>query len=201
MIIGAVADILKKLEERGLTEDTVIVFTADHGDLLGDYGLLLKGPLHAQSLIRVPFIYTDPHAKGAPVCDAVSGTIDISATILNRAGLAGYHGIQGRSLLPEIETGEDHGRGAWIIEEESQWAMFGLDPPVRLKTLVTEDWRVSLYDGCDLAEMYDLRSDPHEMNNLWNDTDHIAVQAALMERMAREMIHYTDLSPAPRRRA
>ncbi|MDG2034570.1 MAG: DUF4976 domain-containing protein, partial [Rhodospirillales bacterium] len=79
--------------------------------------------------------------------------------------------------------------------------MFGLDPPVRLKTLVTEDWRVSLYDGSDLAEMYDLRSDPHEMNNLWNDTDHIAVQAALMERMAREMIHYTDLSPAPRRRA
>ena len=201
MIDDAVADILRKLEERGLTEETVILFTADHGDLLGDYGLLLKGPLHAQSLIRVPFIFADPHTKGVSVCDAISGTIDISATILNRAGLGGYHGIQGRSLMPDIKTGEDHGRGAWLIEEESQWPMFGLEPPVRLKTLVTEDWRVSLYDGSDLAEMYNLRNDPHEMRNLWNNPDYIAVQADLMERMAREMIYYTDLSPAPHRRA
>ena len=55
----------------------------------------------------------------------------------------------------------------------------------KAKTLVTEDWRVSLYDGSDLAEMYNLRNDPHEMRNLWNLPDYIAVQANLMERMAR----------------
>ena len=58
-----------------------------------------------------------------------------------------------------------------------------------------------LHDGSDLAEMYNLRDDPYEMRNLWNNPDYIAVQADLMERMAREMIYYTDLSPAPRRRA
>ncbi len=201
MIDDAVAEILVKLKEKGMDEDTVIIFTADHGDFLGQYGLLLKGPLHAQSIIRVPFIYADPYAQGASLCEAVSGTMDISQTILSRAGIGGYHGMQGRSLLPEIETGHDHGRGAWIVEEESQWAMFGLEPPVRVKSLVTEDWRVSLYDGSDLAEMYNLKNDPFEMNNLWNDSDHVAVQAELMERMARELIYYTDLSPQPRRRA
>jgi arylsulfatase A-like enzyme len=126
--------------------------------------------------------------------------MDISSTILARAGLAGFNGMQGRSLLPEIQTGKDQGRGARIIEEEMQYDVFDMKTPIRLRTLITDDWRLSIYED-DIAEMYDLKNDPDEINNLWGEPDYIETQADLLTRMTRELIHYTDLSPAPRRRA
>ena len=126
--------------------------------------------------------------------------MDISSTILARAGLAGFNGMQGRSLLPEIQTGKDQGRGARIIEEEMQYDVFDMKTPIRLRTLITDDWRLSIYED-DIAEMYDLKNDPDEINNLWGEPDYIETQADLLTRMTRELIHYTGLSPAPRRRA
>jgi arylsulfatase A-like enzyme len=200
MIDDAIGSILERLKKTGLEENTVIIFTSDHGEFLGDYGLLLKGPLHVNSVTNVPFIYTDPTEKSVPECNAISGTMDIPSTILARAGLAEFNGMQGRSLLPEIQTGKDHGRGARLIEEEMQYDVFDVKTPIRLRTLVTDDWRLSIYED-DIAEMYDLKNDPDEINNLWDEPDYIETQATLLTRMTRELIHYTDLSPAPRRRA
>ena len=201
MIDDAVGAIVAKLKALGLDEDTVIIFTADHGDFLGDHGLALKGPLHLNSIVNVPFIWSDPQTKGVDSCDALAGTIDISSTILERAGLAGFNGMQGRSLLPEIADGADHGRGVHIVEEESQRPLGAMPAPVRVRSLLTDDWRLTVYQAEGYNEMYDLRNDPDETANLWDDPKHAEIRADLLVKMVRESIRTVDVSPAPRRRA
>ncbi len=201
MIDDAIAAVQAKLVALGLDQDTVIVFTADHGDYLGDKSIALKGPLHLNSILNVPFIWSDPTQPTGKICDAISGTIDISSTVLARAGLAGFHGMQGRSLLPEIATGKDHGNGVHLVEEESQRANFGYPGPVKLRSMIAGDWRMTLYEHAPHAEMYNLKSDPDENHNLWNHPDHLKTRAELLERMMRASIHSLDTSPAPRRRA
>src|SRR5947207_1009134 len=111
MIDDGMAKILKCLDELGLTENTVIVFTSDHGDLMGDHQLMLKGAYAYQGLIRVPFIWAEPAGAGGSTAlqtragkrsDALFGTLDIAATFLDRARLAPYNGVQGRSMLPAL---------------------------------------------------------------------------------------------------
>ena len=144
MIVDAIGAVLARLKALGMDKDTVVVFTADHGDFLGDKGILLKGPLHLNSIVNVPFIWHDPADPVARTCDAVSGTIDISSTVLARAGLAGFHGMQGRSLLPEVATGKDHGTGVHLIDEEAQRPGFGYAAPVKLRTMIAGDWRIKI---------------------------------------------------------
>ena len=118
------------MEDLGIADNTVIVFTSDHGDLLGDHQLILKGPIHYDGLIRVPFIWADtPDRVNQGATAAVSGTLDLAQTFLDRADLEPYYGIQGRSLLPEIGGAEDQGPGCALIEQEDQRDYFGLDAP------------------------------------------------------------------------
>jgi arylsulfatase A-like enzyme len=198
MIDDAVGRILQALAAAGLRENTVVVFTADHGDLMGDHGLLFKHPLHYQGLIRVPFLWAEPGASAGFRCGELSGTRDIAATILDRAGIAGYNGLQGRSLLAEIAGQAPAARQeSALIEEDGQRIFGGFSGPVRCRTLVTERWRLSLYSGAEWGELYDLDEDPDELRNLWFDHDHRAVRAEMIERLARSMMAACDSFPLP----
>ena len=99
MIDDAIGRILARLEALGLARDTVVVFTSDHGDLMGDHGLMLKHCFHQEGLVRVPFIWADPDAPVPARNELLAGTLDIAATILARAGLAPYHGMQGHDVV------------------------------------------------------------------------------------------------------
>ncbi len=201
MIDDAVGRVLAKLEELGIADNTIVIFTADHGDFLGDHGLLLKGPLHLNAITRVPFIWSDPAGKSNQVLNSLTSTIDIAPTILARAGLAGFNGMQGRILLSDMEQGEDTGTGDILIDEESQRSVLGLSAPVRVRSMITQDWRITVYDDDELAEMYDLKNDPYELRNLWNDPDYRDQRAELTERMLRRSINLLDRSPLPLARA
>ena len=86
MIDDAVGRILDELDRLGLTENTVVIFTSDHGDLMGDHRLMLKGPLHYDGVIRVPMIWADPRAESqVQVSKELASTIDIAGSILERA--------------------------------------------------------------------------------------------------------------------
>ena len=196
MIDDAVGRILAKLAAAGRARDTVVVFTADHGDFLADHGLMLKGPIHLQGLIRVPFIWAEPQRKPR-VTDALAGTLDIAGSILDRAGIEPYNGIQGKSILPVVEGASDNGHDAVLVEEDGQRTYMGFDGPIRCRTLVTRRWRTTIYHGADWGELYDLESDPGELNNLWRDPGHAAVRAELMELMARKQMALVDRSPLP----
>ena len=103
----------------------------------------------------------------------------------------------GRSLLPLLDGQIEEVRSALLIEEEGQRTAFGFERPVRMRTLLHEGFRLSLYEGVDWAELYDLRNDPLEMRNLWGDPAARKVERQMIERLAREMISASETSPVP----
>lgn len=203
MIDDAVGEILATLERRNLLHNTVVIFTSDHGDYMGDHQLMFKGPIHYDGLIRVPFIWCDPQRKvrGGTSSPALTGTIDIARTILARAGLQGFHGMQGCDLMPLMQGQVSDLRPAIIVEEDNQRAFMGFDRPVRVRTLVTEEWRLTVYRGVEWGELYDLRSDPLELHNRWSDLDVAQVRADLLLQLVQSMQELADDSPLPKARA
>lgn len=197
-IDAAVGRVVGALERLGLSERTVVMFTADHGDLMGDRGLLLKGGLHYRSLTRVPFVWRDcDPARGRGRTRALAQTIDIAPTVLARAGLPPTNGMQGRSLLPLLDRTVPAVRDALVIEEEGQRRDYGLARRARMRTLLDGRHRLTLYDGQPFGEFYDLHEDPDELRNLWNDAASRERRKGLTERLAYEMLALTDTSPYP----
>lgn len=149
LVDDCIGQILQALEATGQARDTIVAFTSDHGDFMGDHGLLFKGPLHYQGLVRVPFIWADPRIPGGRRSAALHGTLDLARTLLHRTGTAPYHDIQGISLLPALDDPDWQGHDAILIEDEIQRVFGGFDRPVRLRTLITRQWRLSVYLGAD----------------------------------------------------
>jgi len=199
MVDDAVGRVLLALKDSGYADNTVILFTSDHGDHLGDHSMLRKGPAHYRELVRVPFLYADPTegASGA-ASDALAGTIDIGATILDRAQIHPYNGIQGQSLRPLAANPDlDGTRDAFLIEEDNQRALAGLGENPRARSLITHRWRLSVYARHSWGELYDLQEDEGEFNNLWDSGAHRDIKAALLERLVQAQIAHCDASPAP----
>jgi arylsulfatase A-like enzyme len=198
MIDDAVGAVLDRLKRLGLSEDTVVLFTADHGDFMGDHSIMLKMLLHYQGLVRVPFLWADPAAPArGRATKALAQTIDIPATVLARAGIQPYHGMQGRDLLDPRAVAPD----GLVIEEDASRPMLGVKPPYRVRSYVTDRWRLSIHYEGGWAELYDLERDPHEIRNLWDDRDHREIRAELTERMLKRMITLQDVAPLPTGRA
>ena len=196
MIDDAIGRVVASLNRIGLADNTVIVFQSDHGDYMGDHGLMLKLLLHYQGIIRVPFLWYDPTAPGAGSVDhGLASSIDIPATILGRAGIQPFNGLQGRDLFAS-EPPE-----AIIVEEDSQRTMTGFDRPQRVRTLVTDRYRMSMRHGESWNELYDLQNDPHEMTNLYDNPSCSAIRHELTDCMLRRMIELQDRSPLPAYRA
>ena len=196
MIDDAVGRVLKRLDTLGLAEDTVVIFTSDHGDFMGDHSLMLKLLLHYQGIIRVPFIWHDPTRPVADAqCNDLGSSIDISASILARAGIQPYNGLQGRDLFASDPP------EAVIVEEDSQRLMTGFERPQRVRTVVTDRYRMSLRQGEEWGELYDLERDPHELENLFEDDAAAPVRSKLTETMLRQVIELQDRAPLPAYRA
>ena len=186
------------LAQLGLDQNTVVIFTSDHADLFGDRGLMFKGGLHYGALTRVPFIWRDPQAAQRGVCRAaLAQSIDLAPTVLARAGLAPTNGMQGISLLPVLDGQAPDGRPALLIEEEGQRRDYGMTQRMRLRTLRTRTHRLTVYQGQDWGELYDLEQDPQELRNLWNDPASLGVRRALTEALVQAMMRAADDSPYP----
>jgi arylsulfatase A-like enzyme len=195
MIDDAIGRVLSQLKTLGLDSNTVVVFTTDHGDFMGDHQLLLKGSLHYCGLIRVPFIWSDFASERKDLANsALCGTLDLARTILERAGLTGHNGMQGKSLLPAVE-GESTVHDSLVIEEHQRRGYMGFENNFRARSLITEDFRLTFYEGAEWGELYDFSNDPHELNNLWDDPKSKHLRAELFEKLARKMMELADTSP------
>jgi len=199
MIDDAIGRILAALQRLGLTEETVVIFTTDHGEFLGDHQLMLKAPIHYQSLIRTPLIWSDPRyqERHGSRSSALCGTVDLARTVLDAARVAPCNGMQGRSLMPVLTGDDDVLHDSVLVEEEGQRISYGFDAPVRMRSLVTDRYRLSVYDGVRWGELYDLIADPHELENLWDVPRQRGTRNDLMAQMMREMLTATDCSPLP----
>ncbi len=197
--VGAIASCLKRLD---LMDDTVIVFTSDHGDWMGAHGLFLKGPLHYQNLIRVPFVWRDPSNEFRTGCiKALGGSLDLARTILARAGLQPANGMQGQNLLTFLKGGVQEDTASILIEQTAQFAYLGFDRIFSTWTLVTPKWRLSIWEGCTWGELYNLDNDPDELINLWDTPDNDNIRARLQLQLIHKAQNLTDKSPFPLDRA
>lgn len=197
-----VGELMAKLEALGLAENTVVIFTSDHGDYMGQHGLFLKGPAHYQSLVKVPFIWCDPlpqYNRGQ--VDALASFIDIGRTILDRADLWPYHGAQGRSLLPFLAGQTETHRPHVLVETVTFSPQFELPIWSTVRTLVTDRYRLTIYTHLEKGELYDLASDPQEIVNLWDSPDHEPIKSKLLFELVREMASLTDIARLPARLA
>jgi arylsulfatase A-like enzyme len=171
MIDDAVARILATLEARGLAENTIVFFLSDHGELLGDHDLILKGAFHYQPLINVPLIaYAPGLLSGGRVINGPVGLMDLNPTILELAGASIPEGTQARSMTEQLTGESDRGFDHALIEHDLDLPRdgSGWEAGLRLRTMVTDRYRMTHYAGEAYGELFDLEADPNEHENLWD---------------------------------
>ncbi len=157
-----IAKIRKKLEETGQDKNTVIIFTGDNGYFLGERQLAGKWLMYDNSL-RVPLIIYDPRAGEHRDVDDMALNIDITATILDLAGIKVPDVYQGKSLLP-IVTGEENSLDREAVLIEHLWEFDDIPPSEGVRT---EEWKYIRYvNNKSIEELYNLVDDPKEVNNL-----------------------------------
>lgn len=197
-IDDAIRRVMDHLAELKLVDDTVVIFTSDHGDMLGDRGVLLKGGMHYRALVRVPFIWCDTPGRSVPMrTNALGQTIDIGVSVLDRAGISKSNGMQGLSLLDVVNGDACIVRSNVVIEEEGQRRDFDLTHRLRLRSLITPDYRLTLYGSESWGELFDLQNDPLELNNLWANPHSREVRSTLVEQLATRSMESSDDSPYP----
>jgi len=179
------ARILNVLDETGQRDNTVIIFTSDHGESLGDHGLLEKGCRFYEGLVRVPLIFSWPDRFETQLqSSALVELLDKTATILDLAGVPQPEYMQGQSLLPILRGEQSPDEHRPFVRSEYFDA---LDPHFTggngaFATMHrTRRHKLSIYHGHDLGELYDLQEDPWEFNNLWNDPNSQAVKHQLIQ--------------------
>lgn len=172
-----VGELLRELDQRGLAENTVIIFTSDNGQLTGEHGLSGKWLMHEES-IRTPLIIFDPRTPAAgrgQTSDALTLNLDVAPTILDLAGVALPSAMQGQSLLPLLRDPTRSVRESFFYEH---LYAHHPNPPrhiERSEGVRTRDWKYVLYldqTGPHREELYDLLHDALEMNNLATAPSH-----------------------------
>ena len=178
-----VGRILIALEQAGLDENTIVIYTSDHGDWLGDHGLVLKGPMFYEGVSRVGFIVKGPNVPKDHKVDDVISLLDLPATFLDYADAEPTEPMQAKSmkaLFEGKEKPEDYPDFAF-----AEWEIFpyrvGVRLSLRMVRTKTHKLTVELESGA--GEMYDLVNDPNEMVNLWDNPDYATVQADLVEKL------------------
>lgn len=192
-----VGRVLRALEQTGQAERTLVVFCSDHGELLGDHGLYLKGPHFYEPAIHVPLIISCPGRVRAGRFAGLVELVDVAPTLLAALGLDASAGVQGRSLWPLLRTGDAGAAGRADVYCEHYNASD--HPGVHATMVRTERYKLVRYHGTSWGELYDLEADPPEVVNLWHESASREVRAAMLERLCDRMAWTVD--PLPLRQA
>lgn len=176
--VGRMLDVLQDLAD---ADDTIVIYTTDHGDFLGDHGLFLKGPMPYEGVLRVGMIARGPGIPAGKIIEDPVSTLDLPATFYDYADLAKPDGMQSESLRPLIE-----GVGSEREVAYSEWRLQAIRCGValELRTVRTKTHKLTLELGSGAGEMYDLANDPAEMQNLFDDSGYSRVRKQL-----EEMLH------------
>lgn len=187
MIDDGIRQVLEATARLGLEDTTVVIFTSDHGDMFGDHGLILKGFAHYDACVRVPLIVKGPGIIPRRISD-LAGSIDIAPTIVDLAGRRPYYGMQGRSLAGVLGGSSDAIRDHVLIEEDELTGMPGLEGPQRMRTVITDDARLTVYTGTGQGELFDFRDDPQELENQYGDPAGRPLKQELTELLVESMV-------------
>jgi uncharacterized sulfatase len=175
MEIGRVLDCL---DEADLLEDTVIFYTADHGDFAGEHGLFHKNFGIYDSIHRIPFLLAWPGGPRGITRARLVESVDWYPTLCRLCDVSAPENIDGHSLIPT--PGQD---------EKTKDAVFCEWD--NCSAIRTRDWRLVIYRNTAEGELYDLQADPGETCNLWNNPDAQQHRLFLLERLLRFTLGYS----------
>lgn len=194
LIDQEVGRVLAALEDTGLVDNTIVIFTSDHGDMLGDHNLLVKGAFFYDACTKVPLIMRWPHSQHSQRTSALVQLHDLAATILNAAGMSPEE-IQARmpdsqNLAPLLHDDATplHDavvccyRNTGISDQGVYW-----NPPIHATMLRDERYKLNVYHAAPHAnrptegELYDMQTDPQELRNLWRHPDYGGIRQHMTE--------------------
>ena len=187
MIDDRVGQILATIDRLGVSDDTIVVFTSDHGDMMGDHGLLLKGTMHYRGVLQVPLVIVDPRRSGART-DSLASSIDLGPTLLDLCGLEQYHGIKGVSQAPVLDGPSTSVRDCVLVEDDIDLRHIDWFPTT-IRTLVTPTHRYSRYSTGE-DQLCELWTDDDERTNL--SSSHPELRAQMIEQLADAMMAHSD---------
>jgi arylsulfatase A-like enzyme len=175
-----VGRILEALAAQGLNDDTLVIFTTDHGELLGNHGLYLKGPTPYEDLLRIGMIARGPGVAASKVVSEPVSTLDLAATFYDYAGAAAPMQLQSRTLKPLLEGAASSRDAAW-----SEWHVHPSRCGVglQLRTVRTKTHKCTFELASGAGELYDLVEDSGEMHNRFDDPAYSKVRAELADLM------------------
>lgn len=187
MLDHYVGKLLDYLEDSGQAENTLVVFTTDHGHYYGHHGLIAKGAFHYEDAIRVPMIASWPGIIPAGTeTDALQSLVDLPVTFLKAAGMEVPRQMQGVDQLP-VWTGQAEAARKHVSVE------FRHQPTtIHMRTYVDKRYKMTVYYNQSYGELFDLEADPGELNNLWDAPE----AAALKSELAFKML-FTEMGKEP----
>jgi arylsulfatase A-like enzyme len=216
LIDEATGRVLAAVEQHGWTADTDVIFTTDHGELQGDYGLVYKGPYHTDSLMRLPMVWRPAPSAGVTPAEVTApvGQVDLAPTFCEIAGIPTAEWMQG-SAFPTSDASANGSNERVLCEWDSQFPGFGM----HLRSMYRDGYLVTVYDEstdgqpnglekrwgdqvlkpCGVhydgteGELYKLDEDPHQFHNLWDDPAAKAVKEDLVADL------HDAFAPIPRR--
>lgn len=206
LIDAQLGRLLDYLEESGQLEDTLIIFTSDHGESLGDHGIYLKGPYFYECNVHVPLIIAWPgKIPAGRVSDALVELVDLAPTLCDAAGIPQDPGMQGRSLWPLLTGSQPLDLHRDSVYCEYYNSNIKHRNPLAFDTMVF-DGRYKLVKVHDRdhqmtcqGELYDLAEDPQERCNRYEDPAYLEIRARMLALLCDRMAETCD--PLPVRQA
>jgi len=196
LIDDQLGGILAALERTGQRENTLILFHSDHGELLGDHGIMLKGPHFYDCSVRVPLILSWPgHFPAGLRSEALVELTDLVPTLLDAVGMETPERVQGKSLFPICTEAADPSRHRDHVYCEYYNAMPGHNHSAHGTMLREERYKVVVYHGRDEGELYDLQTDPDEFDNLWGRPECAELRMDMLKRCFDASVFTMDPMP------
>ena len=181
LVDDQVGKVMNALSGRGLLNHTVVAFCSDHGELLGDFGMLTKSvdefPMLYDCGLGVPLVIRTPGSGQGRVCDDMVELIDLCPTLLEYAELDIAPEIQGQSLCRALVGGAPP-RRKYVFAESGA-----------VKMLRGDRYKLVHYPGQSYGELYDLKSDPYEMSNLYEREGYAAIRETMTRALLDRLIH------------
>lgn len=188
LVDAEVGRVLDALAETGELDDTIVVYTSDHGEMLGDHAIMLKGPMLYDPVVRVPLIikWADDVARRSRVSEPVQN-VDLTTTLLSAAGLAESVYTQGEDLAALAEGVTPEWRDWALVEYRDSG--HGATPPTHTTMLRHRDRKLVVWHGSPATgrsrdgELYDLAADPDELTNLYHRPEHAGLREELKDHL------------------
>lgn len=178
MLDHYIGKILDKLEELDLVKNTTIVFTSDHGHFFGQHGLTQKAIHHYEDLLKVPCIVATPDCiKRGTRSDAIMSTVDLAPTFLSLAGIVPPMCMSGIDQSAVWRGEKESLRSCAIVENHFQPTKF------YAKSYIEDQYKITIYMNQSYGELFDLKNDPHEYVNLWDDAALSEIKMNLLLKM------------------